>query len=430
MLAAVVTARRLPPLAVLAVLLLAVLLLAACGTPAGQPPPIVIGAVYPITGPQAPGGKDELAGVRAALAVAQRDNVPGASRVRLDVVGAETPEQARAAVDRLIDRDHVSVVVGTYGSTLAEAAAARANERKTVYWETGAVADSITMGRPYVFRTVATGSNLGEIAVRFTGDVLLPAAGLAPQSARVAIVQVDDVYGRSVADGEAEAASRLGIQVVDRIPYDPDAFDPVAVASRLKADRPDYLWDVSYVDDGIAIWREVVRQHLGLRAAVGTSSAFCMPEFGRQLGAEAVRVYAADKPDGQVNPSALSPEGRALLDQASRQFASANGNRPLSIPAVAGFVGGWALFHDVLPAVSGPLTPDAVRSAALKVDRPMGTSINGGGVQFAAADPADGGQNRRAAALVGQWLAVGVMKPVYPAAYALAQPILGPPPGM
>ena len=88
-----------------------------------------------------------------------------------------TPEAARAAVDRLIDTYHVPAIVGTYGSTLAEAAAARANQRHVVYWETGAVADQITMGRPYVFRTVATGSTLGREAVDFTSSMLVPASG-------------------------------------------------------------------------------------------------------------------------------------------------------------------------------------------------------------------------------------------------------------
>ena len=89
----------------------------------------------------------------------------------------------------------------------------------------------------------------------------------------------------------------------------------------------------------------------------------------------------------------------------------------MDIPAVAGFVGGWTLFHDVLPRVDGSTTAEAVRLAALTVDVPVGDSINGGGVKFAGAGALDEGQNTRAAAVVGRWQAVGVMKIVYPAAY-------------
>ena len=49
---------------------------------------------------------------------------------------------------------------------------------------------------------------------------------------------------------------------------------------------------------------------------------------------------------------------------------------------------------------------------------PVGDSINGGGVRFAGAGALDEGQNTRAAAVVGQWQAVGLMKVVYPPAYA------------
>jgi branched-chain amino acid transport system substrate-binding protein len=80
-------------------------------------------------------------------------------------------------------------------------------------------------------------------------------------------------------------------------------------------------------------------------------------------------------------------------------------------------VGGWTLFHDVLPGVRGSLNAESLRLAALQVDVPVGDSINGGGVKFAGAGALDEGQNTRAAAVVGQWQAVGVMKVVYPPAY-------------
>jgi branched-chain amino acid transport system substrate-binding protein len=118
------------------------------------------------------------------------------------------------------------------------------------------------------------------------------------------------------------------------------------------------------------------------------------------------------------------------LAQARSLYANDNGGAAMSIPAVAGFVGGWALFHDVLAGMSGPLTPDSIRSAALAVDVPVGDSINGGGVRFGGAGTLDEGQNTRAAAVVGQWQAVGVMETVYPPAYATGSPIKMPSPGM
>ena len=394
---------------------------AACGQSQAKPSnELVLGAIYPLSGSQAAGGKEELAGVKAALQLAQSSgalNMP----VRLDVVDANTPEAAVAGVDHLVRDDHVPAILGTYGSTLSAAAAARAEELKTVYWETGAVADPITAQRHYVFRTVATGGALGRIAVTFTHDVLIPDYKL--QAPRVAIIRVNDIYGRSVGGGEQALAASLGINVVDVIEYDPRMYDAPAIATRVAADHPDFLWDVSYLDDGVAIWQALLNQHVAVKAAVGTSSAFCMPEFGRRLGGGAIGVYAADKPDADISAAALSPGGLAQLDQARAAYARDNGGASMSIPAVAGFVGGWTLLHDVLGRMPGIATSESIRAAALNVDVPVGDSINGGGVRFGAAGSLDEGQNTRAAAVVGQWQAVGVMKIVYPPAYATGSPL-------
>jgi len=406
--------------------LLLLLALAACSQ-AQAPhsgPALLIGAIYPLSGSQAEGGKEEFGGVRAALQVARDEGVPGADRIQLQVEDVQTPQQALAAVDRLIDRYHVPLILGTYGSTLSAVAAARADQRHVVYWETGAVADQVTAGRQYVFRTVATGSTLGRMAVAFTQQVLLGAAGLAPAATRVAIVGVDDVYGQSVADAEEAGARAAGMQVVDRIRYSPYAYDPNAIADEVASARPDFLWDVSYLADGIAIWRSMLDRRVPLRAAIGTSSAFCMDDFGKTLGAQAVGLYAADKPSGSVPAGALSPAARALLVRARQAYHSLSGDTDMPIPAVAGFVGGWVLVHDVLTAVGTRVTSDRVRDAAYAVDIPAGTEINGGGARFSPTGNPDAGQNLRTAAVVGQWQAVDRMKVVFPAGFAEAQPRL------
>ena len=405
-----------------AILLAVVLALVACGESAkAAQPPLVVGAVYPTTGPQADGGKEELTGVRAAFALAERSGALKRN-VQLRIVDAETPDQAAAAVDRLVKQDHVTAIIGTYGSTLSDAAAGRANALGVLYWETGAVADVVTRNRQWVFRTVATGGSFGRMSAQFTGRYLVP--GQHVQAPTAAIVQVDDIYGASVAGGEAASAAAFGIKVVDRIKYDPRAFDPDAIARRLAADHADYLWDVSYLDDGVALWRAILGTSWRPRAAIGTSSAFCMPEFGRRLGAQALGIYAADKPFQGMNPNALDPAARTLSDQALAQFKALGGGSSMEIPGTAGFVGGWVFFHDVLPRVTGTVTSSALRDAALRLDLPLGSQINGGGVHFGPAGSADQGQNQRAASVIGQWLSVGVMKPVYPAGYATAEPNL------
>jgi hypothetical protein len=101
----------------------------------------------------------------------------------------------------------------------------------------------------------------------------------------------------------------------------------------------------------------------------------------------------------------------------------------MSIPAVAGFVGGWTLFHEVLPRVRGRITSESIRRAAYEVRVARGDMINGGGVEFGPAAASSPGQNRLAAAVVGQWQPrpdaadTPTMNVVYPAGYARAEVI-------
>jgi branched-chain amino acid transport system substrate-binding protein len=405
-----------------ALIFLILFVAAACGSQpqSSQTGELVLGAIYPLSGPQAEGGKEELAGVKAALQLA---HATGALKVpvRLQVVDATTPQAAAAAVDELVRDYHVPAILGTYGSTLSAAASARAEALKTVYWETGAVADPITAQRQYVFRTVATGSSLGRMAVNFTHDVLGPR--MKPAMPRVVIVRVNDIYGRSVGGGEETLARQLGMNVVDVIEYDSHVYDPQVIAGRVAFDRADVLWDVSYLDDGVAVWQALLQQGVKLKAAIGTSSAFCMLAFSQRLGAGSVGVYAADKPDENISQAALSSSGRALLAQARSTYSAANGGASMTIPAVAGFVGGWTFFDNVLNQLTASASSESIRTAAMSVDVPVGDSINGGGVKFGAAGALDEGQNTRSAAVVGQWQAVGDMKIVYPPAYATGIPM-------
>jgi hypothetical protein len=122
--------------------------------------------------------------------------------------------------------------------------------------------------------------------------------------------------------------------------------------------------------------------------------------------------------------NALQPAARAQLSRAQQAYRSLTGAGDMPIPAVAGFVGGWVLFHDVLPAVRVQATSDAVRDAAYAVDVPAGMEINGGGARFSPPGNPDAGQNLRTAAVVGQWQAVDQMRVVYPASFAQTAPRL------
>ena len=102
------------------VLLLSVLVpMALIGAPAGAQDMIPIGVYLPLTGQNAFGGQLELDGIK--LAHMEMPEVLG-KKVELFVVDNKSDKvEASNAVKRLIEKEKVVAVLGTYGSSLAMA---------------------------------------------------------------------------------------------------------------------------------------------------------------------------------------------------------------------------------------------------------------------------------------------------------------------
>jgi branched-chain amino acid transport system substrate-binding protein len=406
---------RLPrPLALLLLLLLA----AACTGEPGRPP-VRVGAIYPLSGTQGMGGIDEFHGVQVAAELINAEGGIGGRPVELDQVDVPEADAAPGAIKALADRG-VDLVLGSYGSTISSPAAAAAAGRGSLFWETGAVGKLAGPGGgDLVFRVAPTGGLLGRGAIRFVADQLAPRLGRKASSLRFAVAAVDDVYGHAVADGARAELRGRGLRTVADVAYDPRRYDPAKVVAEIAAARPDVLFVVAYLEDGVALRREQVRQHLPLLASIGTSSSYCMPAFGALLGHDAVGLFASDKPDTHgINPAGLAPGARALLERADAAYREANGHS-MSAAALAGFSGAWALFRHVLPEAAS-LAPADVAAAARRARVPAGGLPNGSGLQFAPPGGVDAGANLRAASVIWEWTKVNQREVTWPPQFATA----------
>ena len=406
--------RYLRPLALLLVLLLA----ASCTS--DPPEPVRVGAIYPLSGTQGMGGIDEFHGVQVAAELGNAEGGVGGRPVVLDQVDVPEADAAPGAIKALADRG-VKLVLGSYGSTISSPAATAAAGHGSLFWETGAVGKLAGPGGgDLVFRVAPTGGLLGRGAIRFVADQLAPKLGRPASSLRFAIAAVDDVYGAAVADGARAELGDRGLEAVADVTYDPLHYDPAKVVAKIAAARPDVLFVVAYLEDGVALRREQVRQHLPLLASIGTSSSYCMPAFGAELGADAVGLFASDKPDTHgINPAGLAPGARALLERADAAYRKANGHS-MSAAALAGFSGAWALFRHVLPDAAS-MEPADVAAAARKVRVPAGGLPNGSGIQFAPPGGADAGANLRAASVIWEWTKVNQRQVTWPPQFATAE---------
>ena len=122
---------------------------------------IRVGAVYPLSGSQGPGGIDEHRGIMLAADLVNQDGGVDGRSIHVESVDTPGADAAAAAVDQLHDAG-IDLVLGSYGSTISGPASAEAASNGMLFWETGAVG------------MLPTGADRGGLTFRVppTGEVL------------------------------------------------------------------------------------------------------------------------------------------------------------------------------------------------------------------------------------------------------------------
>jgi branched-chain amino acid transport system substrate-binding protein len=382
---------------------------------ASQRSPVTVGALYPLSGPMSPLAREEYQGVLVARDIVNQDGGIDGRPVQVVTRDVENAGQMASAA-QWMRAQGVQVVLGTYSSDLSIPASAAVSQQGMVYWESGAVADQLTgRGLPLVFRVGADGSRLGENSAVFTAQDIAPLLHTTPQTTRTFMVVVDDAYGLSVANGVQRGAAATDLDIVGRALYDGRRPDWSSVLAQVTAAHPDVLVLVSHLPDGIAFRRAMLAANVHVGALIGSTMAQCVPDFGAELGADAVGVFASDRPTKDFNPNVLTPSARAVYDRFAADWRASTGREP-DEEGIAGFSSAWALFHHVLPHASA-LSAGGIAAAARATDLPQGSLPDGAGLRFSTA-PGRLGQNELAAAVIWQWQAVRTSVVVWPPEFA------------
>ncbi len=167
-----------------------------------------------------------------------------------------------------------------------------------MFWETGAIADQVTDHRHYVFRTVATGSMLGQQIAAFTSTVLLLRDHLQPVSASAR------------AEAQREGISHLITVAYNHytVAYNHYTVDACDLAKQVKAAHPDYVWAISYLTDSISILQALAAHQVHLASGGGASVLHLRwLSAGSDWVARRQAAFATDKPDGGIAPNRRLP---------------------------------------------------------------------------------------------------------------------------
>ncbi len=262
--------------------LLAVAGLALGAAPAAQADetgPIKIGVYLPLTGQNAFGGQLELDGIRLAQQgmpkVLDRD-------VELVVVDNKSDKvEAGNAVKRLIERDHVSAIIGTYGSSLAMAGGEVAEKGKTPVVGTSCTNPLVTQGKKYYFRVCYIDPWQGSAAATYVYDNLgFKKAGILMDMTNDYAVGLSSFFERSF--------KKLGGEVVAKLKYSSGDQDFTAQLTELIRLQPDVVFMPAYFAEGAIIMKQA--RELGATFRLMGADAMDNPDTVK-IGGKAVEGF-------------------------------------------------------------------------------------------------------------------------------------------
>jgi branched-chain amino acid transport system substrate-binding protein len=356
---------------------------------------IKVGALFPLSGPMALLGNEAFQAAQVAREmINERGGVLG-KQVSFATADAPDPTSANAEATRLIIREKVSVIAGSYSSALALAASEVAEREGVLYWETVAVADKITQ-RKYknIVRLTFNASMMGATAAQFARE-LADRLKMDPKNFRVAIISEDSEFGQSVGDAAALNVKKLGMLLVANEHYSKSVTDLSSLVLNLKSKQPNVIIATSYLNDGIQFWRQARELDLNVDAMIGIGTGYALPDFLKAAGKSAEGIFDIDAPSS-LNISALPAGTQKLYNEFLTRFRKKTSRDPGPLAYIS-FGGFWTLFTQVIPS-AGSMKPDALRKAAAQLDLPQGSLLTGAGVKLD-----ETGQNTRALISVMQW---------------------------
>ena len=351
-----------------------------------------IGVLEPLTGPLAGEGKRHLEGYEIVRdMINERGGVMGKKLV-FAVVDAPDPTAAASEANRLITREGVKIITGTFSSRLCGAASEAAARHNVVYWETSCVDPRFNKrGLRTVFRTEIDATGFGWYNIEFIAKHLAPRFNIKVNALKIAFLSEDSSYGQGVTESaRARAKQEFGMQEVAAEYYSFTSInDFTPIITKFKQLNPDVVHHIGYTNDAPLFWRQAREQTFLFKALVHAgATGYGSPDFGRALGGDANGVFALLEPGPGFRLEALRPDGQKLEREFREAVQKRTGSYPLGGHQLAG--GGLWLLKVVLDrAKSDDL--DKFRDAVMSLDLPIGSVINGWGVKFG-----EDGQNANA----------------------------------
>ncbi len=232
---------------------------------------VKIGFINSITGPEAPIGENLTNGVTLAIDDLKRKGI-NVELLKEDDTGK--PQISMSAMEKLAGQG-VAGVVGPYTSACANAVAKLAEKYKVPEIIPAAAKEEITrQGYKWVFRMNAPADQYAS--------VIIDAALTLGKPRSIAFIYENTDFGTSTTKTAREYAARKGLKVVADEPYSKGSPDYRSTLYKIKAQKPDLVFMVSYVADAILLMRQAREVGLQPQAFLGGGAGFTTVQFARE----------------------------------------------------------------------------------------------------------------------------------------------------
>ncbi|HHT43340.1 MAG TPA: ABC transporter substrate-binding protein [Firmicutes bacterium] len=318
--------------------------------------PIKIGVFEPMTGPSAAGGEMTVEGIELALEM--KGEVLG-REVQIIVVDNKSDKvEAANAVSRLIERDQVVAIIGSYGSSLSMAAGDIVNKAKVPTVGCSPTNPLVTLNNDYYFRVCFIDPFQGTVMANYAVNEL---------GAKTAAVIQDVTQDYSV------GLSKYFIDAFRKLTGDPNSIvevsayntgdqDFTAQLTNVKNKQPDVIFAPGNYGESALLIRQA--RDLGIEVPFLGGDTWEAPEF-LSIGGEAVEGavfsthFTAEAP--------VTPESDKFLAAYREKFGKeANAFAALGYDA-------YMLILDVIEKV-GSADSQAIRDGLAQVEGFVGAT--------------------------------------------------------
>ena len=261
-------------------------ILAACKGGGEQARTFRIGVITSLTGQNAAFGQAHKNGYTLAVKDLNAKGGVLGKTIELDYYDDQgRPDQAVQGVTKLVDQDHVPIILGAYTSEDTRAMIPAVTQRQVPLIIPTSVADNLMeTGSPWIFRICQGSGNYAHVILDFlkhNGD---------PKT--IAIIYENTNFGQSNDTAMRDAAQKAGLTLVDEEAYQASSPDYKALLQRVKAKDPDVIYFGSYLLDASTLMRQSAEVGLNPRYYTAAGTGFSAAEFpNKDKGAGAYAEY-------------------------------------------------------------------------------------------------------------------------------------------